>query len=115
MIHRILQSDIEKRMSKGKVIVISGPRQCGKTTMVKKIVEVKQKSCLWLNADEPDVVEMLTKRTSTYLKSIIGKNKILVIDEAQRIQDIGLTLKLIHDQIKGVQVIVTGSSSLDLS
>lgn len=114
MIQRILQPSIEKRMLKGKVIIISGPRQCGKTTLVKHIVETKQKSCLWLNADEPDVVEILTRRTSTYLKSIIGKNKILVIDEAQRITDIGITLKLIHDQIKGVQVIATGSSSLDL-
>jgi len=114
MIIRSVYPQIQKRLFKGKVIIISGPRQCGKTTLVASLVKSSGKPYLWLNADEPDVIEMLRNRTSTFLKSIIGNNKIVVIDEAQRINNIGLTLKLIHDQIKGVQVIVTGSSSLDL-
>jgi predicted AAA+ superfamily ATPase len=68
-----------------------------------------------LNGDDPDVREALTNTTATKLKAIIGNKKILLVDEAQRIENIGLSLKLITDQIKDVQVIATGSSSFELS
>jgi predicted AAA+ superfamily ATPase len=67
-----------------------------------------------LNADEPDVREIFSNATSTYMKTIFGNKKIVFIDEAQRINNIGITLKLIVDQIPDVQVIATGSSSFEL-
>ena len=75
----------------------------------------ERKDVMWLNGDEPDIVEILGNMTSPRLKAMIGNNTIIVIDEAQRIPDIGLRLKLITDQIPDVQVIATGSSSFDLS
>jgi predicted AAA+ superfamily ATPase len=70
---------------------------------------------LYLNCDEPDIRLLLTDATSTKLKSIVGNKKLIIIDEAQRVKNIGITLKLFADQLKDVQVIATGSSSFELS
>ncbi len=70
---------------------------------------------LWLNADEPDVQELFDNPTSTLLKIELGSIKVLIIDEAQRIKNIGIKLKLITDQLKDIQLIVTGSSAFELS
>jgi predicted AAA+ superfamily ATPase len=113
MIERIVRSDLEQKLHKGKAILIFGARQVGKTTLLKSVFRDKQ--VLWLNGDEPDVRLMLTEISSARLKSVIGENKYLVIDEAQRIPDIGITIKLIVDNIPDVQVIATGSSALDLA
>jgi predicted AAA+ superfamily ATPase len=115
MIVRKLQSEIESRLFKGKAILLFGPRQVGKSTLVEKILKDLELSWLYLNGDEADVREQLSETTSTKLKALTGKNKIIFIDEAQRIQNIGLTLKLFTDQIKDVQVIATGSSAFELS
>lgn len=79
------------------------------------MLKKRNEKYFYLNADEADIRELLTDTTSTKLKSIIGQNKIMHIDEAQRLKNIGITLKIFADQIKDVQVIVTGSSSLDLA
>lgn len=113
MIERIVRSDLEQKLHKGKAILIFGARQVGKTTLLKSVFRDKQ--VLWLNGDEPDVRLMLTEISSARLKSVIGENKYLVIDKAQRIPDIGITIKLIVDNIPDVQVIATGSSALDLA
>lgn len=115
MIKRHIAALIEKRMNDNKAIILLGPRQSGKTTLTKQLVEKSGKSFLWLNGDETDVRSILSKSTSTGLKKIIGKNKILIIDEAQRIENIGLCIKLITDNIPDVKVIATGSSSFDLA
>lgn len=73
------------------------------------------KKCLYLNCDEPDIREHLSNTTSTQLKSMIGNSKLVLIDEAQRVKNIGLTLKLMVDQLQDIQIIATGSSVLDLS
>ena len=91
-----------------------GARQVGKSTLLSNLFGA-QKDVLWLNGDESDVRDLFENISSTRLKAIIGQNKLVVIDEAQRIKDIGLKLKLITDQIEGVQVIATGSSSFDLA
>lgn len=70
---------------------------------------------LWLDADDPDTQLLFEKPTSTRLRTIIGSHKILVVDEAQRIKDISIKLKLINDQIKDVQLVATGSSSFELA
>lgn len=115
MIPRMLESPISSRFGKGKIILIIGPRQVGKTTLVQLITNTGNTPALWLNGDEPDVRAMLTNTTSTQVGALIGNHTRVVIDEAQRIVNIGLTLKLLVDRFPHVQVIVTGSSALELS
>jgi predicted AAA+ superfamily ATPase len=114
-IERKLGKTIRKRFFAGKAILLYGPRQCGKTTLIEEILRPDKGNVLFLSGDEPDVREMLGQITSTRLKSLLGKKKLLVIDEAQRIPGVGLTIKLVTDQIKEVQIIATGSSALDLA
>ena len=113
MIHRTLKDSIKKDLFKGKALLLFGPRQSVKSTLIQEIL--KDTEYLYLNGDDADVREMLTNTTATKLKAMVGNNKILFIDEAQRIQNIGLTLKLFTDQIKDIQVIATGSSAFELS
>lgn len=114
MILRILQSKIETCFFKGKVVIIYGARQVGKTTLIKEIQKKYQETSLYLNADEPDIRGKLSNVTSTELKILINNKKVIFIDEAQRIKNIGITLKLFTDNFPDLQVIATGSSSLDL-
>lgn len=115
MIVRSVQHHIESRLFKEKALLIFGARQCGKSTLVETILSELDQEWLYLNGDESDVREILTNTTSTKLKAIVGNRKIVFIDEAQRVPNIGLTLKLFTDQIKDVQVIATGSSAFELS
>jgi len=112
---RQIQKNLEQALFKGKMVVLYGARQVGKTTLVKKIIEKHENDSLYLNCDEPDVRNALTDKTSTEIKSFIGSRRLLIIDEAQRVKNIGLTLKLIADQFPEIQVIATGSSSFELS
>lgn len=112
-IKRAISKKIQNRLFENKAIIVLGPRQVGKTTMIKQILK-KQTSILYLNGDDADIRDLLANTTSTKLKNIIGNNNIIFIDEAQRIENIGITLKIIIDQISNVQVIATGSSSLEL-
>ncbi len=114
MIDRKIKNLITAQLGSNKAIIIMGARQVGKSTLLMQMF-AGQENVLWLNGDETDVRGLFENITSTRLKAIIGQNKIVVIDEAQRISDIGLKLKLVTDQIAGVQVIATGSSSFDLA
>jgi len=82
---------------------------------LEELLQKQEIEWLYLNVDDADVRENLTNTTTDRLKSIIGNKKIVFLDEAQRISNVGLTLKLITDQLKGVQVIATGSSAFELS
>ncbi len=104
-----------KSLFNGKAVVIYGARQVGKTTLMQEIERSTGVSSLYLNCDEPDVRQALTDKTSTALKSFIGKTRLVLIDEAQRVTNIGITLKLFVDAIPETQVIATGSSSFELS
>lgn len=115
MIHRLLQPIIQNRLFKGKAILLFGARQTGKSTLTEALISERKRETLILNGDDADVRELLINTTATKLKAFIGNKKILLIDEAQRIENIGLTIKIITDQIKDVQVIATGSSSFELS
>lgn len=115
MITRELQPVIENNLFKGKAIVLIGPRQVGKSTLLSQLSSKLQLPTLSLNCDEPEPRALLTDASTARLKQFIGNHKLLLIDEAQRVKNIGLTLKLIIDNIKDVQLIVTGSSSLDLA
>ncbi|MFH0758114.1 MAG: ATP-binding protein [Bacteroidota bacterium] len=114
MINRILSAEIEKRMFGGKAILLMGARQTGKTTLLKNSVG-REDHVLWMNADEPDIISLFEEVTSTRLKSIFSGKKTVVIDEAQRIPDVGLKLKLITDAMPEIQLIATGSSSFELA
>ncbi len=113
MIFRDLAKNLEEKWNKGKVIVLIGPRQVGKTTLINFIL--KDKDYLFLDGDDNTVADILANANTENLKSIIGNYKYVFIDEVQRIPNIGLKLKIMVDQIKDVQVIVSGSSSLDIN
>jgi uncharacterized protein len=115
MILRQLKEIIESRIGKGKAIILLGPRQVGKTTLIKTIFPPNTSGIKWFNGDDPDTRVLFSNPTGTSLGSLIGTTATIVIDEAQRIENIGLSIKLIVDTYPGVQVVVTGSSSLELA
>jgi predicted AAA+ superfamily ATPase len=114
MISRILVDRLRQKMFKQKAIIVLGPRQVGKTTLLKNLA-FDPDEILWMNADEIDVQQRLSEVSSGSFKALLGKKKIFIIDEAQRIENIGLKLKLITDNLPEIQVIATGSSSFDLA
>ena len=113
MIKRILLTHIQNRLFQGKAILLFGPRQCGKSTLVSELL--RDREHLYLNGDDGDIREILTNTSAAKLKTRVGRHEIVFIDEAQRVPNIGLTLKLFTDQIKDVQIIATGSSAFELS
>ncbi|MEE1947174.1 ATP-binding protein [Pedobacter sp. KR3-3] len=115
MVSRILEPIIESKFFKGKAIILTGARQVGKTTLLKRLAKNTGLPFTFLNCDEASVRNNLQDISTERLKSIIGKNKIILIDEAQRVRNIGLTLKLIVDNFSDIQLLVTGSSTLDLA
>jgi len=115
MIARLTYTAINKALFKGKVILLLGPRQVGKTTLIRKLAENHKKESLWLNADEHEVQAILSNPNAAKLKRLAGKYKFIFIDEAQRVENIGLTLKIFADTLKHIQVIATGSSAFELS
>ncbi|MDP1620802.1 MAG: ATP-binding protein [Bacteroidales bacterium] len=115
MVKRDLEPLIRKHLFKNKAIIIYGARQVGKTTLVEQLVRDHQPETLFLNGDDANVREALTNVSSSQLLPIIGNRKIVIIDEAQRITETGLVLKIIHDNFRDVQLIATGSSSFELA
>lgn len=115
MISRFCQKQVEAHLNDTKAIILLGPRQAGKSTLLEQMESEFSKPVLWWNGDEADIRSELERPTSTRLKSLIGKAKTLIIDEAQRIENIGLCIKLITDNIKQVKVIATGSSAFELA
>lgn len=115
MIKRNIEIKIVKDFNRKKIITLLGPRQVGKTTLLEQIVEdIGNKDILTLNCDDEDDRTLLQGRSSTELKNLICKHTLVIIDEAQRVEDIGLTLKKIGDLKTTTNIIVTGSSSLGL-
>lgn len=115
MIQRSLMPHLQQRLKKGKLVLLTGPRQVGKTTLLRAIQQQYEGKTVWLNCDEPDVRQQLTNVTSTEIKALLGNANLVLIDEAQRVKNIGLTLKLLIDNLPDRQVIVTGSSALELA
>ena len=114
LIKRYLTTQITNSLKKGEVVILYGARQTGKTTLARDILSAAEGG-LYLNCDEPDVRQRLTNKTSTELKGLFGSAQLVVIDEAQRVENIGLTAKLIHDTFPEVKLLLTGSSSIDLA
>lgn len=114
MINRTLSKILTERVGSGKAIILTGARQVGKTTVLKQLFGDKN-NVLWLNADETDVRNLFENVSSTRLKALFRDKNIVVIDEAQRITDVGVKLKLITDQMPEIQLVATGSSSFELA
>ncbi len=114
LIKRAIQESVENSLFKEKIVIIYGARRVGKTTLAKGILK-KYENSAYFNCDEPDVRDALTEKTSTEIKAFLGNKKLVIIDEAQRVKNIGLTLKLITDNFPEMQVVATGSSSFELS
>ena len=115
MIQRLQIDYALARMFKNKAFLVFGPRQTGKTTFVETLLQKINKSTLSMNGDDADVREILTKPNAAQLTQLLAGYEVLFIDEAQRISEIGLLLKIIVDRFKNVQVIATGSSAFELS
>lgn len=115
MIPRFQEAKIKELLFKGKVVILLGPRQVGKTTLIKTIAEQSGLDYLFLDADDVVVRNYISKPDTILLKQIIGNHKLIIIDEAQRVENIGLVAKIIVDQFKDVQLILSGSSSFELT
>lgn len=114
MIERYLKARIEQKLTSGKAIIVLGPRQTGKTTLLKEIAQ-KYEKYLFLNCDDPFVRDQLQNINTAQLRQLIGSNEAVFIDEAQRVKNIGITLKLITDELKDVVLLVSGSSALEIA
>ena len=106
---------MDRLQESNKVVILYGPRQVGKTTLAREIISDWQGRVLEISADEPRYIDVLSGRDSARLKSLVAGYDLLFIDEAQRVPDIGINLKILHDQIPDLRIMVTGSSSFDLA
>jgi predicted AAA+ superfamily ATPase len=113
MYPRYIREIITGKIGSGKAIIVTGPRQVGKTTLIESILDSNK--YLLLDGDDPKTRTLLTEPNTEQIKSILGDYKFVFIDEAQRIEGIGLTMKIITDRLKNVQLFANGSSSFDLT
>ena len=115
MYNRIIQKDIEKWLNKEKIIIIYGARQVGKTTLVKQISKKFGEKAKYYACDFDVIREKLSKSEKPLIENFLKGYDLIIIDEAQRVKNIGLNLKIMHDNFPGKKVIATGSSSFDLA
>jgi uncharacterized protein len=113
-IPRYVQTSIENQLGKQKVVLLYGTRRSGKTTIIENIFHKNQQDTLFLLGEDVQVAELLSLRTVANYRQIVGAKKIVIIDEAQVVPNIGKILKLMIDNLKGISIIATGSSSFDL-
>jgi hypothetical protein len=107
--------NLKKTLLPNKVVIIYGPRRCGKTTLLKKFLKGTKEKYLFVSGEDITVREYLSSQSVSKLKNFVGDNKLLVVDEAQKVREIGLNLKLILDHLKNIKIIATGSSSFNLA
>ena len=113
-ISRSQEDKIKALLFSGKVLIITGPRRVGKTTMLKRIVEKAGRPFLYLNGEDQSTAELLERRTSENYRNVLADSDMLVIDEAQHVPEIGFIAKLLHDELPEKQVILSGSSSFEI-
>jgi uncharacterized protein len=114
-VRRNIIPNLKKWFFKGKALIIIGARQVGKTTMISNLIKSYNQPYLILNGEEPAVKLMFVNISKENFATIVGNNKILFIDEAQQIKNIGLCLKIMVDNFKDIQIIVSGSSALEIA
>ena len=113
-IDRIIEPQILKSLIPNKVVVIVGPRRVGKTVLLSQIIDDIKEPYLLLNGEDFEVLAVLENRSVQNYKNILGNRKLLIIDEAQKVPDIGNKLKLMVDHIEGLKILITGSSAFDI-
>ena len=114
-ISRIIAEDVSRKFFKGKVIVVYGPRQSGKTTLIKELLREMAVSPVFLNGDDDLDVHYFDTVTASRWTQLMGEKKVVFIDEGQKIQNLGRAVKLLVDSRDDVQVVITGSSSFTLA
>lgn len=112
---RQLATTLDKWMFKKKALIITGARQVGKTTLLEDFLAKTTKSTLYINAEIPSNKRLFDQLSLAKLRDLLGDNEIVVLDEAQQIENIGLCLKMMVDNFKDKQFIATGSSVLDIA
>lgn len=112
---RKIRDSIIEKFFRGKAIILLGPRQVGKTTLLKSILNSRNDKYLYLDGDDPKVIDILENANTETLRTLIGDNRVVYIDEAQRINNIGIKAKIIVDQMKEVQLIISGSSAFEIN
>ena len=115
MIARLIENKIRKALEQKKVVTVLGPRQAGKSTLAGIVAESESKRILELNGDDSDVRTMFEDTDETRIRTLLGNNDFLLVDEAQKIHNVGNMLKIVADRIPEVKVIATGSSSFKLA
>ena len=114
VVKRILQEKISRRITPGKVVIIYGARRVGKTFLLRELVNSFEGKTLLLNGEDYDVQSMLANRSVANYRHLFNGVDLVAIDEAQNIPNIGNVLKLMVDEVDGLRVIASGSSSFDL-
>ena len=106
---------IESLTKSNEIHIIYGARQVGKTTLINKVLDEINRKTLIINADELVYNNVFSKRDLRLMKELVEGYEVLFIDEAQNIQDIGINIKILHDSMPGLKIILSGSSSFDLA
>lgn len=114
-ISRYNERKILEKLKPKKVCVLLGPRRVGKTELIKKIADQSKEPVLFLNGDDIRTHLLLEERSVANYRQVLGDNKLLIIDEAQEIENIGQKLKLIVDEIDELKVLITGSSAFEIN
>jgi predicted AAA+ superfamily ATPase len=114
IVKRVIEGQLENLLGKNKVLLVLGTRRVGKTFLINAIHTNYKNPVVILNGEDFDVQELLKKRTAANYKRIIGSAKLLILDEAQVIPEIGKILKFMIDSLPGLTILATGSSSFDL-
>ena len=114
LLKREIEDQVIEFLRPNKVVVLLGPRRVGKTVLLRQVLERVPETYLLLHGEDVDVRNQLERRSTQHYKNLLGEKKLLVIDEAQKIPDIGNILKLMIDTIEGLKIIATGSSAFDL-
>ena len=114
IIDRVIEKQILKSLIPNKVVVLVGPRRVGKTILLNQIIKKIKEPYLLLSGEDFEVLSLLERRSIQNYRSILGEKRLLLIDEAQKIPDIGNKLKLMVDHIEGLRILITGSSAFDI-
>ncbi len=116
MIPRFLHEQVkETLLRRDKIVVVYGPRQVGKTTLIKGVLEELPFKSLYVDADFANIREVFSSRDLSAMQEVIGRHELLFLDEAQNIRDVGVALKLLHDHLPSLKIIASGSSSFELA
>lgn len=115
LITRTIEDQVLSSLELNKVVILLGPRRVGKTVLIRQIIKRLKEPYLLLNGEDADVRIKLEYRSKQNYLNLIGNKRILIIDEAQKIPEVGAILKLMVDEIAGIKILVTGSSAFDIN